>query len=122
LLRGGKFVKVEMSTLAGDRVTAWAENRFFHPLTQDSQDFDDRDEAEFLDEQGQLRYELTVQLDHFTEKGVTQQDHLFWFMKEGTVHNPELFEAVCKGFHVDTSDFCINTAHNLRAFEGIHSI
>jgi hypothetical protein len=111
-----------MSTLAGDRVTAWAENQFFHPLTADAQHFDDRDNADYLSEDGQLNYELTVQLDHFTEKGVTTQDQLFYFMKEGTVHHPELFEAVTKGFHVDTSDFCINTAHNLRAYEAIHNI
>lgn len=111
-----------MGTLTGDRVTAWAENRFFHPLTEDAQHFDDRDDADFLTEDGQLKYELTTQLDHFTEKGMTNQEQLFYFMKEGVVHHPELFEAVVKGFNIDTSDYCINTAHNLRAFEGIHSI
>ena len=42
-------------------------------------------------------------------------------MNEGVVHHPELFEAVCKGYNVDTSDFVINTAHNLRAKEGNYS-
>jgi hypothetical protein len=28
-------------------------------------------------------------------------------MKEGIVHHPELFEAACKGFNIDTSDFVI---------------
>ena len=43
-------------------------------------------------------------------------------MKEGVVHHPELFEAVCKAYHVDTSDFTINTPNNIRAFEGIHNV
>lgn len=107
-----------MATVAGDRITTWVETRMFHPLTKDARHFDDRDEAEFLSEEGQLKYKLTCQLDHFTEKGVTQQDELLYFMKEGVVHQPELFEAVVKGFNIDTSDFAINTAHNLRALEG----
>lgn len=43
------------------------------------------------------------------------------FMKEGIVHHPEVFEAVTKGYSIDTTDFVINTAHNLRAKEGNHS-
>jgi len=42
-------------------------------------------------------------------------------MKEGVVHQPELFEAVVKGYHVDTSDYVINTAHNRRSREGHHN-
>jgi len=53
--------------------------------------------------------------------GVTSQDIVYWFMKEGVIHHPELFEAVCKGYNVDTSDFVINTAHNMRAREGNHN-
>jgi hypothetical protein len=118
LLRGGKVLKVEMSSVGGDRFTAWVETKMFHPLTKDNQRFDDRNEAEFLTEEGQLKYELTCQLDHFTQMGVTQQDELLTFMKEGVIHHPELFEASVKGYNIDTSDFTINTAHNLRAMEG----
>lgn len=39
-------------------------------------------------------------------------------MKQGTVHHPELFEAITKGYNVDTSDYVINTAHNVRSREG----
>jgi hypothetical protein len=39
-------------------------------------------------------------------------------MREGIVHHPELFEAVLKGYTVDTSDFVINTADNIRSREG----
>ena len=42
-------------------------------------------------------------------------------MKEGTVHHPELFEAIVKGYNIDTSNFVINTAHNLRVREGDHN-
>ncbi len=38
--------------------------------------------------------------------------------KAGTVHHPELFEAAMKGYLIDTSDFCINTADNIRYREG----
>jgi hypothetical protein len=93
LLRGGKFVKVETSTLSGDRNTAWTEIYNFHPLTQDMQRFDDRDNADFLNEKGQLKHELATQLDDFTEFGTNQQDivklpwrNLFW-------------EDLCKGRH-----------------------
>lgn len=39
-------------------------------------------------------------------------------MKEGIVHHPEIFEAVIKGYNVDTTDFVINTADNVRSREG----
>ena len=74
LLRGGRAVKIETHTLAGDRNYAWTENYQFHPLTQDEKRFDDRDEADFLEEEGQLKYELTTQLDNFQEFAVNQQD------------------------------------------------
>ncbi len=122
LLRGGKVLKVEMSNLAGDPSTAWVETKMFHPLTADKQHFDDRDNAEFLTEEGQLKYALTCQLEHFTEKGVTQQDELLEFLPQGVIHHPELFEACLKGYNIDTSDFVINTAHNTRHLEGHENI
>lgn len=39
-------------------------------------------------------------------------------MREGIVHHPELFEAVVKGYNIDTSNFVINTADNYRSREG----
>ena len=38
-------------------------------------------------------------------------------MKEGTVHQPEIFDMVMKGYNIDTSDFAINTEHNERFAE-----
>ncbi|KAM3137132.1 hypothetical protein pb186bvf_010702 [Paramecium bursaria] len=118
LLRGGKVAKIEINTLNNDRGTYWVETYQFHPLTQDRKYFDDRDNADYLEEEGQLKYELACQLDHVQEYGTTVQDEVFYFMPQGVVHHPELFEAVTKGYTVDTSDFVINTAHNIRTYEG----
>ena len=74
MLRGGKAVKIETHSLSGDRNFAWVENFNFHPLSKDQRTFDDRDNAEFLKEEGQLQYDLACQLDDFTEFGVNQQD------------------------------------------------
>jgi len=48
------------------------------------------------------------------DHAITVQDEIIYFMKEGTVHQPEVFEMVMKGYNIDTSDFEINTAHNVR--------
>ncbi len=53
--------------------------------------------------------------------GTNSQDIVMWFMKEGTVHHPEIFEAVAKGYNIDTSDYVINTANNERARDGNHN-
>ena len=41
-----------------------------------------------------------------------------FFTEKGIVHEPELFEAVIKGNHIDTTDFSINTAHNELHYQG----
>lgn len=41
-----------------------------------------------------------------------------FFTDKGVVHEPELFEAVIKGFHIDTSDFAINTSNDGVHWEG----
>lgn len=38
-------------------------------------------------------------------------------MKEGSVHQPEVFEMVLKGYNIDTSDFVINTDNTMRHAE-----
>lgn len=43
-------------------------------------------------------------------------------MKEGTVHQPEIFEMVMKGYNIDTSDFVINTQETLRFKEPNHNM
>ena len=54
-------------------------------------------------------------------QGTTVQDEILEFMKEGTVHNPEVFEMVLKGYNIDTSDFVINTDNSMRAHEPTHN-
>lgn len=44
------------------------------------------------------------------------------FKNYGTVHHPELFEAVVKGYNIDTTDFVINTADNMRFREPNHNV
>lgn len=56
-------------------------------------------------------------MDNYVEQAITQQDEVIEFMKEGTVHNPEVFEMVLKGYNIDTSDFTINTDHSVRHAE-----
>lgn len=51
------------------------------------------------------------------DQAITVQDEIIYFMKEGTVHQPEVFEMAMKGYNIDTSDFEINTEHNIRTFE-----
>lgn len=121
-MRGGKGIKVELGTLALDRQTCWAEIHLIKPLTADKMHFAEDEDAQFLTEEGQLQHELSVQIENFTERGVTSQDRVLTMMKEGIVHHPEIFEAVCKGFRVDTSNYSINTAHNVRVHEGHYNI
>ena len=117
LLRGGKVVKLEGRTIYGDIHYAWVHTKEFRPITEDFKNFDDRDNAEFLDEKGDLKYELAVECDRYVFQGTTYDNENIFFLKEGTVHQPELFEAIVKGYNIDTSDFTINTAHNDRAYE-----
>jgi hypothetical protein len=73
-LRGGRVIKVETQTLAGDRNVSWVETFQSQPLTQDFKNFDDKDNANFLTTEGQLNYDLGVQYHHYTEMGVNTQD------------------------------------------------
>lgn len=122
LLRGGRYVKFERATVAGDFLVNWAEVREFHPLTEDYRQFADPEQVEFLDDCGQLKHDLAVQAEHFKQYSVNEQDVPVFFVKDGTVHHPEVFDAVCRGFHVDTSDYSINTAHEDRAREPHYSV
>lgn len=108
--------------MAGDRLTVWLENQHFNVLTEDSLNFEDKDEADFQNEDGQLKYDTMAQLEHFKEQGTNVNNQLVNFMKEGVVHEPELFEAVQKGYNIDTTDFVINTEDNFRARDAIHNV
>ncbi len=123
LLRGGKYVRIRTQNPLGDIFYSWANICEFHLLTEDKEDFAQSIEEEsFLNKDGQLKYEVHVQLDNYVEHAVLQQDEIIQFMKEGTVHQPELFEQVCKGYNIDTSDFVVNTEHNVRYNEPNHNV
>jgi hypothetical protein len=70
-----------------------------------------------LTTQGQLKFELGVQLDNFIYYGYNHNDDVIYFMKEGLVHEPELFEQTMRGYNIDTSDFEVNTEDNIRWME-----
>lgn len=70
LLRGGRVLKVEAQSLGNMRYIYWAENQFLRPLTADKMRFDDRDNADFLTEEGQLKYDLNVEAEELRIWGV----------------------------------------------------
>jgi len=122
LLRGGKYVKIWTMNPMGDRFYSWAHICEFNLITEDGEDFAiPPDNEEFLNKAGQLKYETQVQLDHYVDHSITVQDEIIYFMKEGTVHQPEVFEMVLKGYNIDTSDFVINTDNSLRWNEPTHN-
>ena len=93
LLRGGKYVRLYTQNPLGDRFYSWAHICEFNLLTQDYQDFANPvDNEDFLNKQGQMKYEVQVQLDNYVDHAVVVHDEIIYFMKEGTVHQPEVFE------------------------------
>eukprot|EP00178_Gracilaria_changii_P012889 TRINITY_DN36302_c0_g1_i1.p1 TRINITY_DN36302_c0_g1~~TRINITY_DN36302_c0_g1_i1.p1 ORF type:complete len:136 (+),score=6.38 TRINITY_DN36302_c0_g1_i1:280-687(+) len=88
LLRGGRVLRVESQTLGNAKHIYWIENQFLRPLTADRLRFDDRDEADFLNEEGQLRHDLSVEAEEFKVFGVNMNDEQIHFKKTGIVHHP----------------------------------
>ena len=101
----------------GDKYRSWININEMHVLTENYMEFADKDKTEFLSKEGNLKYELGVQCEYFRDKMITVNDEIIYFMKEGTVHQPEIFEMVMRGYNIDTSDFVINTANNERYLE-----
>ena len=88
LLRGGRVCKVESNTLGNMRYIYWIENMFCKPLTQDRLNFDDRDNAEFLNTEGQLKYRLSVELLEFKVWGVNTNVTLMRFRTNSCTSEP----------------------------------
>lgn len=59
-----------------------------------------------------------MEFENYKVKAINHNNLNLYFSAKGTVHQPELFEATLKGFHIDTSDFQINTANNSAYREG----
>lgn len=122
LLRGGKYVRIWTMNPMGDRNYSWAHISEFSLLTEDGEDFAPvPEDEEFMNKAGQLKYEVQVELDHYVDHAITHQNEIISFMKEGTVHQPEVMEMVLKGYNIDTSDFTINTDHSVRFNEPTHN-
>lgn len=122
LLRGGKYVRIWTQNPMGDQHYSWASICDMNLLTEDYEDFAfPVEEEEFLSKTGQIKYEVQVQMDHYTDHAITIQDEIIYFMKEGKVHQPEIFEWVLKGYNIDTSDFVVNTENNVRYMEANHN-
>lgn len=118
LLRGGKYVKIWTMNPMGDRFYSWAHISEFHLITEDGEDFaQPTDDEDFMTKAGQLKYEVQVQLENYVDHAVMVQDEVIYFMKEGTVHQPEVFEMALKGYNIDTSDFTIETDNSVRHVE-----
>lgn len=71
----------------GDKFYSWITINEMHLLTEDGEDFaTPAEEEQMLKRNGQLKYEVMVQLENYMEHAVTIQDETIYFMKEGTVH------------------------------------
>lgn len=116
-MRGGKYVRFQTIDWMGEVYNSWNTIQEFHILTDDYKRFADEENYEFLKSDGQLKFELGLQIDYLQYYGTIENDGVVFFMKEGTVHEPELFEQVMRGYNIDTTDFEINTEDNIRFLE-----
>ncbi len=72
LLRGGKYIRLQTQNPMGDRFYSWAHICEMHLITEDYQDFvENRDEEQFMNKNGQLKYEVQVQLDNYVDHAIT---------------------------------------------------
>ena len=119
LLRGGSVLKVEHSDISGHRWKSWVFVDEVNLLTEDKKMLEEDKglNAKVVGADGQLQYETHIQVDNFIDTGRNMQDQVLKLCKEGKVHQPEILEAVLKGFEVDTSNFRINTLHVERWLE-----
>lgn len=115
LMKGGKYCKVVLNQFSGERMTTWLTIKDLHLLSQDFKRYDS--EYDFLTTEGQLKHEVAAELDYFMYQGYPQNNDVIYFMKEGIVHQPEIFENVLRGYNIDTSEYEINTEDNIRWME-----
>lgn len=115
LLRGGKYARCVLNEYYGEQTNVWITLKELHLLNREQDKFDDT--YEFLNSEGQLNHEVAVEVDYFNYFGVPHNNDTIFFMKEGKVHQPELFEQCLKGYNIDDTDFEINTEDNVRWME-----
>jgi hypothetical protein len=72
LLRGGKYLRLWTQNPMGDRFYSWAHICETHLISEDYDTFvEDTDSENFLTKNGQLKYEVQVQLDNYVEHNIT---------------------------------------------------
>ena len=117
LMRGGKYCRIVLNEYYGEQHNTWITIKDMHLLNKTQDRIDVAHDHEFLDTEGQMQHETAVQMDFFTYWGVPLNDEVIYFMKEGKVHAPEVFEQVVRGYNIDDSDYEINTEDNKRWME-----
>jgi hypothetical protein len=71
LLRGGKYVRFLTQNPMGDKFYSWGHICEMRLLTEDYEDFAEPVEEEnFLTKDGQLKYEVQVQMDNYVDHAV----------------------------------------------------
>lgn len=115
LLKGGKYCRVECVDYNGVKKMVWLTITDLHLLNKEHNRFDD--EYHFLNEEGQLQHEVAVECDYFSYGGVPHNNETIYFLKQGTVHAPEIFENIIRGYNIDDTDYEINTEDNVRFLE-----
>ncbi len=115
LMRGGKYLRIQTSEYYGEKYNVWITIKDLHLLNKDNNRFDDS--YEFLNKEGQLLHDVGVQVEHYLHKGIPHNDEVIYFIKQGKVHSPEIFDMIVRGYNIDDSNYEINTEDNIRWFE-----
>mmetsp|Transcript_9259 Transcript_9259/g.17687 ORF Transcript_9259/g.17687 Transcript_9259/m.17687 type:complete len:266 (-) Transcript_9259:42-839(-) len=119
LMRGGEALRIEHQNILKLRWRTWIFIDEINLLTPNFLELEPNKGAdvELVSEDGQLKYETHIEVDNFVDVGRNMENQVLMLIKEGTVHDPKILNAVLRGFKVDTSDFVINTLHTERWLE-----
>ena len=74
LLRGGKVLKIVRENLSADSYVEWCEIQYLRLITEDLMEMADQEEAVFLTEEGQLKYDLAVEFDHYKVRSINVEN------------------------------------------------
>lgn len=116
LLRGGKYCRVVFTEISGNEHVTWLTINDINLLDKEFTRYDGEN-SDFLSSEGQLKHDLSIELDYLVYFGAPVNNENFFLMKDSKVHQPEIFEQVLKGYNIDDSDYEINTEDNTRWLE-----
>ncbi len=119
LLRGGKYCRLVLNEISGNELITWVTINDMKLLNKA---MDRYENIEFLTSEGQMKHEVGVELDYITISGAALNHEHLYFLKEGTVHQPEIFEQILYANNIDDSDYEINTEDNIRYLEPNHNM